>query len=320
MPDIQIERWLQTFQHYRFDKLTFEPLFKRALLILKDAWLRCLKEDVDRFTSAYYLTGSRSAATKSSGSKTHDPERIREGGEQEVDEEGDEDEDEEEERVVQDKAQPLPVARRSIPRVHSPETQINISNNMIYIKRPWLMRFISSATSERQDRLLEALENAMTDDERQRLRAERKERLRRLEENRKKALKAARERRKRLAKEKEGTDASSDKTAQGRRTEITLYIDRLLPHKLGPMQSKDAQRLFSSDMQRYARASKTPYPNFEQKFTLLLDISRVGSSFCIDPVSLILASSGWKPMVTTKNSCSWIAYERLSSIRNRNAA
>ena len=182
-----------------------------------------------------------------------------------------------------------------------PKTQINISNNVIYIKRPWLMRFISSATSDRQDRFLEALENAMTDDERQRLRAERRERLRRLEENRKKAMKAARERRKRLGKEKEGTDASSDKSAQGRRAEITLYIDRILPNKLGPMQSKDAQRLFSGDWQRYVRASKTPMPNFDQKFNLLVDIGKVCSLFFFrNSESLILASSGWKPPVTTR--------------------
>jgi hypothetical protein len=139
MPDIQINKWIDTFHQYKFDKLTFEPLFKRALLILKDAWLRCIKEDIDRCTTAYYLpspTPSQSAR------------------ESQVDEE---EEDE------QQQPQVLPSPKQ---RIRSSDTQIKVSNDMIYIKRPWLQRFVPSAPSERQERLMEAFENAVTDDER----------------------------------------------------------------------------------------------------------------------------------------------------------
>ena len=266
MPDIQIDRWIQSFEQYQFDKLTFDPLFKRVLLILEDAWLRCLKEDVDRFTTAYYLSAPV------------------ESDEKEVSLDEDEGENEDEEAKEKQKAEKKPESavtiQRPPTRPHSPETQINVANNVIYIKRPWLIRFISSAASERQHRFLEALENAMTDEERQRLKMERRERRRRMEENRKKAAKAAKERQKRLAKEKENAMNSPEKPLNPSRNDIPLYIDRVLPYKLGLMQSKDFQRLLSSDLHRFVKVQKSSVPNFEQKFNLLVEIAKVNHRFC----------------------------------------
>lgn len=266
MPDIQISKWIETFHQYKFDKLTFEPLFKRALLILKDAWLRCIKEDVDRFTTSYYLASS----------PLHS---AREGTEEdEEDEEGEdiEDEDEEQEQSPSAAVVVLPTPRRQFPRVRSGDTQIKFSNDIVYIKRPWLNRFVPSAPSERRERFIEALENAMTDEERKRLRAERLERLRKIEENRKKALKAARERRRKQANEKDSatTATNSDKTVQTRRTISGLYIDRLLPSKNASL-TKDVQRLILNNFQRYVRSSKTAPPKVENKLSLTFEIVKV---------------------------------------------
>ncbi|CAF0735296.1 unnamed protein product [Rotaria sordida] len=263
MPDIQIDKWIETFHQYKFDKLSFEPLFKRALLILKDAWLRCIKEDVNHFTTAYYLTSS---------SPSHSI-----NGSEDEDESEEEDENENENEPSPIKPSPIkpspikPILKKQIQRIHSPQTQIKISNDMIYIKRPWLNRFIPSAPTERQERFIEALENAMTDEERQRLRAARLERLRKIEENRKKALKAARERRQKQANQKSGADALNEKNAQMRRHESGLYIDRILPSKTATI-SKDAQHLLLNSFQRYIKSSKTAPAKFEQKLSLILDI------------------------------------------------
>ncbi|CAF3432647.1 unnamed protein product [Rotaria sp. Silwood1] len=253
MPDVQINKWVETFHEYKFDKLSFEPLYKRALLILKDTWLRCIEKDVNHFTTAYYLTSSPSHSIKESD-----------------DEDDDESEEEEEE---EDKPTPLkPILKKAIQQKRSPQTQINISNDMIYIKRPWLNRYIPSATTERQERFIEALENAMTDEERERLRAARLERLRKIEENRKKALKAARERRQKEANEKAGADAlNNEKSAQMRRRELGFYIDRILPSKTATV-PKDAQHLLLSDFQRYLKSSQTAPTKFEQKLSLIFDI------------------------------------------------
>lgn len=256
MPDIQIHKWVETFQHYKFDKLTFEPLFKRALLILKDAWLRCIKEDVDHFTSAYYLTGTPSQSVNES-------------------EEEDDDEDEDEgEAEPQGKQPPLvSILKKPMQQIRVPTTQIQLSNDMIYIKRPWINRFVPSAPTERQERLLEALDNAMTDEERQRLRAERLERLRKIEENRKKALKAARERRQKQAQEKE-SNAVSEKNSQQRRRDAGFYIDRVLPSKTTTI-SKDVQRLLLGNFQRHVRSSKTAPSKFEQKLSFVFEMVKV---------------------------------------------
>jgi hypothetical protein len=255
MPDIQINKWIDAFHQYKFDKLSFEPLFKRALLILKDAWLRCIKEDIDRFTTAYYITSTSSESIDES--------------------ENEEDEDELEEDKDEEQIPVVPIPKQEIQRIQSGDTQIQISNDMIYIKRPWVNRFVPSAPSERRERFIEALENAMTEEERKRLRAERLERLRRIEENRKKALKAARERQKRLANEKEGGDASnSAKTVQTRRQASAFYIDRILPSKTGTL-SKDSQHLLINNFQRYIRLSKTAPPKLENKLSLTFEIVKV---------------------------------------------
>lgn len=262
MPDIQIDRWIKSFELYQFDKLTFQPLFKRALLILQDSWLRCLKDDIDHFTKAYYLALSSSGVEKDLSAD---------------DDEQDDEVNESSDEVHEDAEKPKSsVSVGRVPtRVHSPDTQLSVANNMIYVKRPWLIRFISSATSDRKQRFLEALENAMTDEERQRLRLERRERLRRIQENRKKAAKAAKERRKRLAKEKEKQLSSPDKTSQQSRNEIPLYIDRILPYKIGLMQSKDFLRLISGDLQRFAKTQKTAIQSFDQKLNLLIEVAKV---------------------------------------------
>ncbi|CAF4253930.1 unnamed protein product [Rotaria socialis] len=252
MPDIQIKKWIETFHNYKFDKLTFEPLFKRALLILKDAWLRCIKEDVDRFTAAYYLTASPT------------PSII--GSDEDEDEE---DEDEGEQHGEQQK-RVVPTSKKQMPRMCSPNTEIQVSHDTIYIKRPWLTRFVPSAPTERQERFMEALENAMTDEERQRLRAEKLERLRKIEENRKRALKAARERRLKQAQEKSAT-TNSEKTAQMRRRETGVYIDRVLPSKTATM-TKDSQRLFLTDFQHFTKSSATAPTKFEQKLNFIFEV------------------------------------------------
>lgn len=260
MPDIQINKWIETFHRYRFDKLSFEPLFKRALLILKDAWLRCLKEDIDRFTTSYYLTASPTQSVNAS---------------EDEDEEEQEEEPEEQDDEQQQSAPSLPIPKKSVQRIRSGDTQIKILNDIIYVKRPWLNRYIPSAPSERRERFIEALENAMTDDERKRLRAERLERLRKIEENRKKALKAARERRRRQANEKDGGDTtSSEKTVQTRRQTSGFYIDRLLPSKNATL-SKDSQRLILNNFQRYIRSSKTAQPKLENKLSLIFEMIKV---------------------------------------------
>jgi hypothetical protein len=149
---------------------------------------------------------------------------------------------------------------------------------MIYIKRPWANRFVPSAPSERRERFIEALENAMTDDERKRLRAEKLERLRKIEENRKKALKAARERQKRPANEKEGVDTSNNtKTVQTRRQTPGFYIDRILPSKTATL-SKDSQRLIVNSFQRYIRLCKTAPPKLDNKLSLTFEIVKVNFS------------------------------------------
>ncbi|CAF1199278.1 unnamed protein product [Rotaria magnacalcarata] len=250
MPDIQIRKWVETFHNYKFDKLTFEPLFKRALLILKDAWLRCIKEDVDRFTAAYYLTSSPAPSIIGSD-------------EDEDDEDEDEKHGERQKRVV-------PASKKQMQRKGSPNTEIQVSHDAIYIKRPWLTRFVPSAPTERQERFLEALENAMTDDERQRLRAEKLERLRKIEENRKRALKAARERRLKQAQEKSAT-TNTEKNAQMRRRETGVYIDRVLPSKIATM-AKDSQRLFLTDFQHFTKSSKTAPTKFEQKLSFIFEV------------------------------------------------
>jgi hypothetical protein len=256
MPDIQINKWIETFHQYKFDKLTFEPLFKRALLILKDAWLRCIKEDIDRFTTAYYVTSSPSQSANESEDEEDEPEEN-------------EDENEEQQPPV------IKIQKKPIERIYSRNTQIHISNDMIYIKRPWLNRFVPSTTTERQERLLEAFENAMTDDERKRLHAERIERLRKIEENRKKALKAARERQKRQGNRKETSDAStSGNTIQSRRQTSGFYIDRILPSKTAVL-SKDCQRLILNHFQHYIRLNKTVPPNLENKLNLIFEIVKV---------------------------------------------
>ena len=293
MPDIQIQKWVDAFHHYQFDKLTFEPLFKRALLILKDAWLRCLKEDIDRYTAAYYLTSSPPHSAKGS------------------DDEENEAEDEEEEAEEQEQAeqQPeeegksaLPVQKKFITRARSPETEIKVSNDVIYIKRPWVNRFVPSAPSERRDRFIEALENAMTEEERNRLRAERMERLRKIEENRKRALRAANERRKRQANAKGGNEAGSEKTAQSRRQNSGLYIDRILPTKTATL-SKDAQRLLFNHFQRHIRSSKTAKPKLENKLNLTFEIVKVSQSICSFSQLIQYSFSGLKqPIHMTNNN------------------
>lgn len=293
MPDIQIQKWIDAFHNYQFDKLSFEPLFKRALLILKDAWLRCMKEDIDRYTAAYYLAES--------------PPHSAHGSD---DDEANEAEDEREE-IIDEQKQPaeeergksaLPVPKRFAPRPRSPETEIKVANDVIYIKRPWVNRFVPSAPSERRDRFIEALENAMTEDERKRLRAERLERLRKIEENRKRALKAANERRKRQAQAKDGAEAGSEKTAQSRRQNSGLYIDRILPTKVSIL-SKDAQRLLFNHFQRHIRSSKTAKPKLENKLNLTFEIVKV-SPFIAGFLRIIpcLFSGLKQPILMTNNS------------------
>jgi hypothetical protein len=261
MPDIQINQWIETFHQYKFDKLTFEPLFKRALLILKDAWLRCLKEDIDRFTAAYYLTSSPSQSVD---------------GSEEEEEEREEEEEDEAEEEEEEPTPILPIPKKQVPRTHSGNTQIKISTDIIYIKRPWVNRFLPSAPSERRERFITALDNAMSEEERKRLHEERLERLRKNEENRKKALRAARERQKQQTNGKGGSDGvSSEKTAQSRRTAAPgLYIDRLLPTKNATL-SKDSQRLILNHFQRYIRSSKTPSGKLENKLSLTFEIAKV---------------------------------------------
>ena len=259
MPDIQIRKWTEAFHQYKFDKLSFEPLFKRALLILKDAWLRCMREDIDRFTSAYYLPPSPSQSVNGS---------EEEGDE--VEEDGVEEEEDDDEQTAM-----VAVEKKYFQRVRSADTQIKVSNDVIYVKRPWLKRFVPSAPSERRERFIEALENAMTEEERKRLRAERQERLRKIEENRKKALRAARERLKQQANEKATTDtANSAKTGQTRRQNAGFYIDQLLPTKTATI-SKESQRLLLSNFQRYIRSSKTAVPKLENKLNLTFEIVKV---------------------------------------------
>jgi hypothetical protein len=266
MPDIEINKWIETFHQYKFDKLSFEPLFKRALLILKDAWLRCIKEDVDRFTSAYYLIPSPSESINES-----------EDEEDEV-EETEVNEDKEQTQVLtipKEQTQVVTIPKKQIPRLRSGDTQIRMSNDMIYIKRPWLNRFVPSASSERRERLIEALENAMTEGERKRLRAEKIERLRKIEENRKKALKAARERQKKQLNEKEGGATSiSTKTVPTRRQTSGFYIDKILPSKTTTL-SKDSQRLILNNFQHYIRLSKTAPARLENKLSLTFEIAKV---------------------------------------------
>lgn len=264
MPDIRIQKWVETFHKYRFDKLTLDPLFKRALLILKDAWLRCIKEDVTNFTTAYYLTPSPTPSANGSEDEEDDDEDV-EAVEQIL-------EEEDEEREKQQKLV-IPATKKERRRTRSPDTQIKISHDTIYIKRPWLSRFVPSVPEERQERLLQAFEDAMTDEERQRIRAEKLERLRKIEENRKKALKAARERQLKQAQGR-SVASTSDKTAQTRRRDAGLYIDRVLPSKTATM-SKDSQHLFLNDFQRYMRTSKTAPPKFDIKLTFLFDAIKV---------------------------------------------
>ncbi len=267
MPDIQIQKWIDAFHQYKFDKLSFEPLFKRALLILKDAWLRCMTEDIDRFTTAYYLSSP--------------PQSVNDSDEEEEEDELDDDREDELEQhqaVVLAPVEPAPmvsIPKKSTERMHSGDTQIKISSDMIYIKRPWVKRFVPSEPSERQERLIEALDNAMTDEERQRLRAVRLERLRKNEENRKKALKAARERERKQATGKEGTETSgSAKTAQTRRQNSGFYFDRLLPSKTATL-SKDSQHLILTNFQHHIRSSKTATPKLENKLNLVFETVKV---------------------------------------------
>ena len=253
MPDIHIEKWIDTFHQYKFDKLSFEPLFKRALLILKDAWLRCLKDDVDSFTAAYYLGSS---FTASGGRPPDETDHERQANLSQTDK-----------------------LLRAKQRIRSGDTQINMSSTMIYIKRPWLMRFISSATSDRRQRFIEALDNAMSDEERQRLRAERRERLRRMEENRKKALKAARDRRKKQAHGKDGSDATAEeRAAQARRSNQGFYLDRLLSSRAEMAVSRDASRLLLGYFQRSLKSSETAAAKSEHKLALVFEISKVRHS------------------------------------------
>jgi hypothetical protein len=297
MPDIQIQKWIDAFHQYKFDKLSFEPLFKRALLILKDAWLRCMTEDIDRFTAAYYLASPPQSANDS-------------------DEEADELEDDREEEeqplgygelaLAPTESTPMvPIPKKSTDRMHSADTQINISSDMIYIKRPWVKRFVPSEPSERQERLIEALDNAMTDEERKRLRAARLERLRKIEENRKKALKAARERDRRHTTTKDGTETtSSAKTAQTRRQNSGFYFDRLLPTKTATL-PKDSQRLILTNFQNHIRTSKTATPKLENKLNLVFETAKVFSIDSFFPYRIYFFShflSGWKQQIHLKDN------------------
>ena len=292
MPDIQIQKWVDAFHQYQFDKLTFEPLFKRALLILKDAWLRCMKEDVDRFTAAYYLTSS-SASIPHSLDESDDEENA--------DEEDEAGEYEDQQPAVEESRSMLPVPKKFVARLRSADTEIKISDDVIYIKRPWVTRFVPSTPSERRDRFIEALENAMTEDERKRLRAERLERLRKIEENRKKALRAANERRKRQVNAKEGTEVGSEKTAQTRRQNSGLYIDRILPTKTATL-SKDVQRLLFNNFQRHIRSSKTAKSKLENKLSLTFEIVKVSSSMTEIHRLDIVDFSGWKQRIPMINN------------------
>lgn len=282
MPDIQISKWIETFQQYKFDKLTLEPLFKRVLLILKDAWLRCLTEDINRFTAAYYVVPS--------------PSESFQGSENEADEDDEEEYKEEEHDDYDARGEQTgkefsnePMGLVSIPnrRKRSSDTQVQVSNDMIYVKRPWLQRCVPSAPSERQERLLQAFENAMTDEERKRLRAERLERLRKIEENRKKALKAARERRKQQAhmKDSGAETASTDKTSRTRRQNSNLYIDRLLPSKNSTM-AKDSQRLILNNFQHHLRSNKTATTKLENKLSLTFEIVKVIKQLFVFSISI----------------------------------
>ncbi|CAF1078355.1 unnamed protein product [Adineta steineri] len=240
MPDIQINRWVETFHQLKFDKLSFEPLFKRALLILKDTWLRCIKEDVDSFTVAYYIPAS--------------PLQIAYESEEEEKEINDVDGNEQRSGSS--------VSKRRLQRICSPATQIQISDETIYIKRPWLDRFLSSATRKRQAELRMEL----TEEERERLRAERLERLRIRELNRKKALKAARERRRRA---NEKGDGSGERT----RRYPGFYIDEILPTPTASL-AKDVQRLFLNGLQRHLKTNKTASPKLEHKLCLVFEIAK----------------------------------------------
>ncbi|UJR27743.1 hypothetical protein I4U23_009018 [Adineta vaga] len=253
MPDIQINRWIDTFHQRKFDKLTFEPLLKRALLILKQAWLRCLKEDVDSFTLAYYITTS--------------PSSIHESDEEKDQEEINDDDDDDDDEVAENEEELFSVlSRKRIRRICTPETEIQISDDTIFIKRPWLDRFLSSATRRRQRA---GQEKELTEEERERLRAERLERLRRIEINRKKALKAARERR-RKANEK-----GKDDTDEGRvRRFPGFYIDELLPTTTASL-AKDVQRLLLTNFYRSIKTSKTAAPKMEQKLSLVFEIAKL---------------------------------------------
>ena len=299
MPDIQIQKWIDAFHQYKFDKLSFDPLFKRALLILKDAWLRCMTEDIDRFTAAYYLATPPQSANDSD----------EEADELEDDREEEEPGRHEELALARTESTPMvPIPKKSsTDRLHSADTQIQISSDMIFIKRPWVKRFVPSEPGERQERLIEALDNAMTDEERKRLRAARLERLRKIEENRKKALKAARERERKQATAKDTTETtSSAKTVQSRRQNSAFYFDRLLPTKTATL-PKDSQRIIIANFQNHIRTSKTATPKLENKLSLVFETTKV---FSIDSSSSFFRIksffsyflSGWKQQIPMKDN------------------
>jgi hypothetical protein len=293
MPDIQIQKWIDAFHQYKFDKLSFEPLFKRALLILKDAWLRCMTEDIDRYTAAYYL-----ASPPRSANDSDDEEDEAEGAQEEV--------EEEEQTVVVEPPPTFTIQKKSMERMHSADTQIKVSDDVIYVKRPWVKRFVPSEPSERQERLIQALDNAMTDEERQRLRAARLERLRKIEENRKKALRAARERQRKKATGKEGTDTTttttSAKTAQTRRPNSGLFFDRLLPSKTATL-PKDSQRLILTNFQHHIQLSRTATPKLENKLSLVFETVKVRSLFYFFVEKFFFYFlSGWKQQIHMKNN------------------
>jgi hypothetical protein len=53
-----------------------------------------------------------------------------------------------------------------------------------------------------------------------------------------------------------------------------LYIDRILPSKNATI-SKDSQRLFVNNFQRYIKSSKTAPPKLENKLHLTFEIVKV---------------------------------------------
>ncbi|CAF1206547.1 unnamed protein product, partial [Didymodactylos carnosus] len=251
LPNIDIKTMITCIKTHEFDKLFFETLYKQALLLLKDAWLRCLRDDIDRLTTAYYL-----------------PDQDRNTSSEDEAEDDEEDEVMQPEKTVYNhhSAKKIKESRlNAVSRLKSPNTEMNVTNDVIYVKRPWVERYLSSATSERQQRLIKAIDFSMTDEERQRIRVERLERVKKIETARKKALKAAKQRRLRGGDKR--SSISSHFTASTGKNDGTLYIDRILNSST----TKDNKRIILNYFQRRLKSKNIKLDN---KLTLVFDIMK----------------------------------------------